>query len=202
MSGMYVPPPIARCQEASAVETAACGNTLLLRSAGCGGIQGTTYFDPVNRISGTAGTWGRPRDPPARLGICGSGQQTLPCGSSSGKPGGAQPSACFKVTLRSGVIWRQNCFYQQYLHCFLSSSWIAYRQLNAYFGGDPLRGKTKERWRELCERAVVEQNQDRFIATIQELIQELEDNEERRRNPRGLREPPCEKPAKLSWLAT
>lgn len=38
-------------------------------------------------------------------------------------------------------------------------------------------GETKERWKELCERAVVEQDPDRFIATIQELLQVLEDNE-------------------------
>ena len=62
----------------------------------------------------------------------------------------------------------------------------------------PLRGETKERWRELCERAVVEQDPDRFVATIQELIQVLEDREERRRNSTALQRPPDEKPAKLS----
>jgi hypothetical protein len=62
----------------------------------------------------------------------------------------------------------------------------------------PLRGETKERWRELCERAVVEQDPDRFVATIQELIQVLEDREERRRNSTALQRPPGEKPAKLS----
>jgi hypothetical protein len=49
-------------------------------------------------------------------------------------------------------------------------------------GGDTLQGETKERWRELCERAVDEQDPDRFVATIQELLQVLEDREERRRN--------------------
>ena len=63
----------------------------------------------------------------------------------------------------------------------------------------PLRGKTKERWREICERAVIEQDPDRFVATIQELLQVLEDDEERRPSATGLQEPPCEKPAKLSW---
>ena len=53
-----------------------------------------------------------------------------------------------------------------------------------------MRGKTKERWREICERAVVEQDPDRFVATIQELLQVLEDDEERRRNSTGLQEPP------------
>jgi hypothetical protein len=43
-------------------------------------------------------------------------------------------------------------------------------------------GKTKERWRELCEQAVVEQDPDRFLATIQELIQVLDENQKRRRN--------------------
>jgi hypothetical protein len=47
---------------------------------------------------------------------------------------------------------------------------------------------------------VVEQDPERFIATIQELLQVLEDDEEARRlNPTGLQEPPCEKPPKLSW---
>jgi hypothetical protein len=62
-----------------------------------------------------------------------------------------------------------------------------------------LRGKTKERWKEICERAVDEQDPDRFVATIQELLQELEDDEKQRPNSTGLQEPPSEKPAKLSW---
>ena len=62
-----------------------------------------------------------------------------------------------------------------------------------------MRGKTKERWKEICERAVVEQDPDRFVATIQELLQELEDEEEQPRNPTGPQQPPSEKPAKLSW---
>jgi hypothetical protein len=72
---------------------------------------------------------------------------------------------------------------------------------SAYFGGDTLPVKTKERWRELCEQAVVEQDRDRFIATIQQLIQVLEDDQERRRNAIGLRVPRSENPAKLSWQA-
>ena len=63
-----------------------------------------------------------------------------------------------------------------------------------------LRGKTttKEHWREICERAVVEQDPDRFIATIQELIQALEDDEERRSGATRLRVPLSEKPNQLS----
>ena len=60
---------------------------------------------------------------------------------------------------------------------------------DAKFGGDTLRGETKERWKELCERAAVEQDPERFVATIQELLQALEDREERRRNVRVLRVP-------------
>jgi hypothetical protein len=50
-----------------------------------------------------------------------------------------------------------------------------------YFGGDPLRGETKERWRELCEEAVVEQDPGNFLVAIQELLQVLEDREQWRR---------------------
>jgi hypothetical protein len=63
----------------------------------------------------------------------------------------------------------------------------------------PLPGETKERWRELCERVLLEEDPDRFLATIQELIQVLENNEERRRKATGLRALPSEKPAPLSW---
>jgi len=52
-----------------------------------------------------------------------------------------------------------------------------------------LRGETKERWKELCKRASVEQDPERFVATIQELLQALEDREERRRNVTVLRVP-------------
>ena len=52
-----------------------------------------------------------------------------------------------------------------------------------------MRGETKERWKELCERAAVEQDPERFVATIQELLQALEDREERRRNVMVLRVP-------------
>lgn len=62
----------------------------------------------------------------------------------------------------------------------------------------PLRGETKERWRELCERAVVEQDPDKFLATIQELLRLLEHREERRRSPAGLRMPHGEKSPRLS----
>ena len=62
----------------------------------------------------------------------------------------------------------------------------------------PLRGETKERWRELCERAAVEEDPDRFLATIQELIQVLEDKEERQRKRDRLTSA-SENPAKISW---
>jgi len=56
-----------------------------------------------------------------------------------------------------------------------------------------LPGETKTRWRELCELAIVEQDPDRFVATIQELLQVLEADEEWRRNPAWLRLPSSEK---------
>ena len=55
-----------------------------------------------------------------------------------------------------------------------------------------LRDETKERWRELCERVVVEQDPQRFEATIQELLQVLEDHEKQRRHIVPLRTPPDE----------
>jgi hypothetical protein len=60
-----------------------------------------------------------------------------------------------------------------------------------------LRGETKERWKELCERAVVEQDPDRFVATIQDLLQELEEKEERRRKTSGLQVSQSENPIDL-----
>ena len=42
--------------------------------------------------------------------------------------------------------------------------------------------ETKERWRELCERIVREQDPERFEATILELLKELEQDDRRRRN--------------------
>ena len=38
-------------------------------------------------------------------------------------------------------------------------------------------GEAKERWKMLCERAVEEQDPLKFVATIEELIQELEAKE-------------------------
>src|ERR1700691_5715504 len=56
-----------------------------------------------------------------------------------------------------------------------------------------LRGETEERWRQLCERAVIEQDPERFVSLIQELLQELENEEqERRRNSAELGPPPTE----------
>ena len=62
-----------------------------------------------------------------------------------------------------------------------------------------LRGETKERWRELCERIVVEQDPDKLLTTIEELLQVLEEREEiiaqrRVRVVRVVRVPPSEKP--------
>jgi hypothetical protein len=55
-----------------------------------------------------------------------------------------------------------------------------------------LRGETKERWRELCERAVVEQDSDRFLATIQELLQVLEERDRMAAQRDRVRVPPSE----------
>jgi hypothetical protein len=65
-----------------------------------------------------------------------------------------------------------------------------------------VRDQTKERWRELCERAIVEQDPQRFVATIQELLEILEgDREERRRGVTILRMPQRQKPEYLSDAA-
>ena len=45
-----------------------------------------------------------------------------------------------------------------------------------------MQRETKERWRELCERIVREQDPERFEATILELLKELEQDDRRRRN--------------------
>jgi hypothetical protein len=44
------------------------------------------------------------------------------------------------------------------------------------------KGETKKRWRELCERAMAEQDPDRFESTIQELLQALEEKDKTQRN--------------------
>jgi hypothetical protein len=41
------------------------------------------------------------------------------------------------------------------------------------FGGADLQGQTKERWKQLCEQAVVEQSPDKFLSIIEELDQLL-----------------------------
>ena len=56
-----------------------------------------------------------------------------------------------------------------------------------------LRGETKERWRELCEQIVVEQDPDKLLTTIEELLQVLEEREEITAQ-RRVRVPPSEKP--------
>jgi hypothetical protein len=65
-------------------------------------------------------------------------------------------------------------------------------------GGDTLQGETKERWRELCERIVHEQDPVRFDAAILELLEVLERDDQWRHND-GLGVPLTEKPGKLSY---
>ena len=43
-----------------------------------------------------------------------------------------------------------------------------------------MQRETKERWRELCERIVREQDPERFDAAILELLQVLEQDDQRR----------------------
>ena len=61
-----------------------------------------------------------------------------------------------------------------------------------------MQGETKERWRELCERIVHEQDPVRFDATILELLEVLE-RDDRRRHNAGLGVPLIEKAGKLSY---
>ncbi|HEV2402206.1 MAG TPA: hypothetical protein VGS27_35080 [Candidatus Sulfotelmatobacter sp.] len=42
-----------------------------------------------------------------------------------------------------------------------------------------MRNEAKERWKELCEQAVVEQDHDKFLAIITELNEVLEEKEQR-----------------------
>ena len=56
-----------------------------------------------------------------------------------------------------------------------------------------MRGETKERWRELCERIIVEQDPDKLLTTIEELLQVLEEREEITAQ-RRVRVPLSEKP--------
>ena len=60
-----------------------------------------------------------------------------------------------------------------------------------------MQRETKERWKELCERIVREQDPERFEATILELLQVLEQDDPRRHNAM-LRLPLVEKPGRLS----
>lgn len=63
-----------------------------------------------------------------------------------------------------------------------------------------LRDETKERWRELCEQVIVEQDPDKFLATIQELLDILEDREERQRDAARSRTPRKQKLSQLVAL--
>src|ERR1700691_1812607 len=56
-----------------------------------------------------------------------------------------------------------------------------------------LRDETEERWRQLCEKAVIEQDPERFVSLIQELLQVLEnEDQERQRNSAEQGLPPTE----------
>jgi hypothetical protein len=46
--------------------------------------------------------------------------------------------------------------------------------------------EAKERWRALCERAVNEKDPDKFVAVIEDLIQELESLEQEMKRRDGL----------------
>lgn len=88
------------------------------------------------------------------------------------------------------------------MHSFVSASLFVRRAGATVSGGDTVRDQTKERWRELCERAIVEQDPQKFVATIQELLEVLEDDrEERRRGFTVLRMPRRQKPEYLSDTA-
>ena len=113
-------------------------------------------------------------------------------------------STCSSATFRRGFIWRENCFLLSVTAFLLRHSglypagrrhrwplWSTSKlQIEAEHlvcwpptsGGDTLRDQTKERWRELCERVLIEQDPHRFEATIQELLRVLEDHEDQRRN--------------------
>jgi len=64
-------------------------------------------------------------------------------------------------------------------------------------GGDTLQRQTEERWKQLCERVVLEQDPKKFEAAILELLEVLESGDHRQRNA-GIRVPPIEKPGGLS----
>jgi hypothetical protein len=50
-------------------------------------------------------------------------------------------------------------------------------------------GEAKERWKTLCERAVNEEDPEKFVAAIEELIEELESKDQALKSAR-LPEPP------------
>jgi hypothetical protein len=57
------------------------------------------------------------------------------------------------------------------------------------FGGGVTVGEAKERWRILCEQAVGEQDPEKFVARVEELIQELEAKEREMKGAARLRPP-------------
>ena len=61
-----------------------------------------------------------------------------------------------------------------------------------------MRGEAKERWRELCERVVSEQDPERFEATLQELLEVLEEREKMAAPRDKVRVPPVGKLINIS----
>ena len=150
------------------------------------GIQGTLYA--VDRNGTRAGL----------------GQQTLPYGLAHTKSNGPSQIPGAARLLGRQVIWRHNCFFTSVGVLFLLSGPRCRLPTTVItncepkrtfeFGGDTLRGETKERWRELCERVVSEQDPDRFLTTIQELLQVLEEREQMAAQRERVHVPPSEKP--------
>ena len=148
--------------------------------------------------------------PHRRQATCEAGQQTLPCGLSPSKSNGHSQVTDAGRLLWRQVIWRHNCFrYPCWVFLFplflsgepevspADNTLREARRIEAdrrVLEVTTLRGETKERWRELCERAVVEQDPDRFLTTIQELLQELEESEQIALQRNRVRVPPSEKP--------
>jgi hypothetical protein len=61
-----------------------------------------------------------------------------------------------------------------------------------------LQRETEERWRELCERVVREQDPEKFETAILELLEVLENDDQRRRGITQGSVPLIEKPGRFS----
>jgi hypothetical protein len=113
------------------------------------------------------------------------GSKLYPMGLAHTKVNGRSQIPGAARLLGSESFWRHNCFFTCVGVLFLlrdrTPTDNGHNECGPKrtfeFGGDTLRGETKERWRELCERVVSEQDPDRFEATIQELLQVLEGRE-------------------------